>query len=325
MIMPNHPESPNRRVVALIYDGLCTFEFGITAEIFGLDRPEMGSDWYRFTTCSERTGLHRTNSGLAVEAERGLAALAEAGSIIIPGWSGAEASPTLRHALLTAHAGGARLISICSGAFLLADLGLLEERRATTHWRYAQRLRDAHPEVDVDPDVLYIDEGDVLTSAGSAAGIDLLLHVVRKDFGAEAANIVARRMVVAPQRNGGQAQFIDRPVPLNPRNQLAAVLDAVRGDPRRPWTTRMMAIAAAMSTRTFARRFGEATGSTPGQWLTEQRVALAREILETSSLSIDEVADRSGLGSAANLRLRFRAQVGITPTAYRSQFKRSAR
>jgi AraC family transcriptional regulator, transcriptional activator FtrA len=204
--MPNVPCKPSRLVAALIYDGLCEFEFGITAEVFGLERPEMGDDWYRFVTCSEESGPLSTNSGLRVEAERDLSALMEAGTIVIPGWrcDGSAPTPVLRAALLAARERGARLVTICSGAFLLAAIGLLAGRRATTHWRYAARLAAAHPDIEIDADVLYIDDGDILTSAGSAAGIDLLLHLVRKDFGPDAANSVARRMVVPPHRSGGK-------------------------------------------------------------------------------------------------------------------------
>lgn len=323
-IMPNSAEQPNRLVAAVIYDGLCAFEFGIAAEVFGLERPEMGEDWYRFVTCSEHPGPLSTNAGLRVEAERGLDALSEVGTIVIPGWrsDGAEPSPALRQALLAASERGSRFVTICSGAFLLASLGLLAGRRATTHWRYAERLRTAHTDVEVNADVLYVDDGDILTSAGSAAGIDLLLHLVRKDFGAHAANSVARRMVVAPHRSGGQAQFVERPVPDRPGNQLSAVLDAVRARPAQAWTVGQMARAAAMSERTFVRRFRDATGLAPGTWLTGQRLAAARDLLETGDLPIELVAAQSGMGSAANLRLRFRAQIGVSPTTYRERFRR---
>lgn len=322
--MPKPSSPPNPLVAALIYDGLCAFEFGIVAEVFGLDRPEMGEGWYQFVTCSEHRGLVSTNAGLRVEAERGLDVLAEAGTIVIPGWrsDGALPSPAMKDALLAARERSARFVTVCSGAFLLASVGLLSGRRATTHWRYAERLRTAHPGIEVDADVLYVDDGDILTSAGSAAGIDLLLHLVRKDYGADAANSVARRMVVAPHRSGGQAQFVERPVAQHQGSQLAAVLDAVRQTPSRAWSIPGMARLAAMSERTFIRRFREATGTSPGAWVNEQRVVAAREFLETTDLPMEAVADRTGLGSAANLRMTFRNQVGISPTAYRAQFQR---
>lgn len=320
-IMPNL-SAPNRLVVALAYNGLCAFEFGITAEVFGLHRPEMGDDWYRFETCAETPGKLATNAGLCIEVEHGLDTLAGAGTIIIPGWrsDGAVPSMRLKTALLDAHRSGTRIVSICSGAFLLASIGLLSGRRATTHWRYAEHLRRTYPEIEVDPDVLYVDAGDVLTSAGSAAGIDLLLHVIRKDFGSQAVNNVARRLVTAPHRAGGQAQFIERPVPPHAGDQLAKVLDAVRADPKANWTVSVMASLAAMSERSFARRFLASTGISPGAWVGVQRLAAARELLETTNLSVERIAEEVGLGSAANLRMQFRAETGLSPKGYRDLF-----
>lgn len=313
-------------VVALAYDGLCTFEFGIVAEVFGLARPEMGPDWYRFRVCTERPGRLTTNAGIAVEVDAGLEALAGAGTIVVPGWRTQDPapSPELCEALRAAHARGARLVTICSGAFLLAAVGLLDGRRATTHWRYADALNAAFPAVTVDADVLYAEDGTLFTSAGSAAGIDLLLHLVRQDYGPDAANSVARRMVVPAHRSGGQAQFVERPVPVHPHSQLATLLDRIRADLARAWTIAAMADAAVMSRRTFARRFQEATGTTPGAWLIAQRVEAARTLLETTTLPIERVAHASGLGSAANLRQHFGAQIGIAPNLYRKQFLRRA-
>ena len=324
--MPKSATGPNRLVAALIYDGLCAFEFGIVAEVFGLKRPELGDDWYRFVTCSEHPGPLSTNSGLRVEAERDLDALAEAGTIVIPGWhsDGSGPSPALRDALLDAHRRGARFVTICSGAFLLASIGLLDGRRATTHWRYAERLGAAHPDIQVDAAVLYVDDGDILTSAGSAAGIDLLLHLVRKDYGPKIANSVARRMVVAPHRSGGQAQFVELPVPRHHASQMATVLDAVRQHPARAWAIADLARMAATSERTFVRRFRDATGLSPGAWVIGQRVAVACELLETTDLSVEVIATNAGMGSAANLRLNLRGRLGISPTTYRGRFRRDS-
>jgi AraC family transcriptional activator FtrA len=321
-IVPNRPPFAIPLVVALVYDGLCVFEFGIVAEVFALPRPELGPNWYRFLVCAERPGMHTTNAGIGVHAEAGLEALEQAGTIVIPGWraDGSEPSPALRGALLAAHARGARLVTICSGAFLLASIGLLEGRRATTHWRYAERLQSAYPAVAVDADMLYAEDGTIFTSAGSAAGIDLLLHLVRTDFGPEAANSVARRMVVAAHRSGGQAQFVERPVPLRPESQLSSLLDRVRAAPARSWTVGEMAEAAVMSPRTFVRRFRDATGTSPGAWLTEQRLMLARDLLETTELSMDRIAEAAGIGTGTNLRLYFTSHVGIPPSVYRKQF-----
>lgn len=324
--MPKHSVSSNRLVVALTYEGLCAFEFGITAEVFGLPRPEMGDDWYRFAACAERPGRLATNAGLAVEVDKDLELLSEAGTIVIPGWrsEGEVPSDTLRSALLAAHARGARLVSICSGAFLLAATGLLNGRRATTHWRYAERLQMAYPAILVDADTLYAGDDRIFTSAGSAAGIDLLLHLVRLDFGPDAANSVARRMVVATHRSGGQAQFIERPVLAPSDSALGSLLDRLRSNPAEPWTIERMARTAAMSERTLARRFREETGESPLAWLTEQRLGLARDLLETTNLSMEHIADKAGMGSATNLRLHFTSSVGIPPNVYRKQFRRAA-
>src|SRR5437762_8455080 len=214
-----------RRVAALAYDGLGTFELGIVVEVFGLPRPEMGPRWYRFQVCALEPGPLRATGGLTVEAHADLSQLTRAGTIIIPGWNANRAPPAaLVAALRRAHHRGARLVSICSGVFVLAAAGLLDGRRATTHWRYVDALRLRYPQILVEPDVLYIDEGTILTSAGSAAGIDLCLHIVRRDFGAAVANEVARRLVVPPLREGGQAQFAVRPVPPDESTGLARVL-----------------------------------------------------------------------------------------------------
>ena len=205
----------NRLVVALAYDGLCTFEFGVAVEIFGLDRPEMGADWYRFRVAAADAGPMRAMGGIRVSVDGGLSLLERAGTIIVPGWRGADQpvpAPLVR-ALRRAHAKGARLLSFCSGVFVLAATGLLDGRRATTHWRYTERLAQAYPRIGVVADVLYVDEGSLLTAAGTAAGIDLSLHLIRRDWGTAAANSVARRLVVPPHRDGGQAQFIEAPVP----------------------------------------------------------------------------------------------------------------
>lgn len=323
--MPNTHLRPNRIVAALVYDDLCTFEFGITAEVFGLKRPEMGSDWYRFITCSERPGLLRAGGGIGVSAQHDLDRFADAGTIVIPGWriDPAPPSPGLVNALRKAYANGARLVTICSGVFLLAAVGLLTGRRVTTHWRYADLLQARHPDLKVDPDVLYVDGGDILTSAGSAAGVDLLLHIVRKDFGADAANSVARRLVMPPHRDGGQAQYIQRPVPPRADGKLAPLLDAIRTRPSEAWTIARMARESAMSERTFVRRFHEITGSSPGEWLLTIRTDAARYLLESDATDLDDVATLSGFGSLATLRHHFRRRVGVSPTSYRSRFART--
>ena len=309
-------------VVALAYDGLCTFEFGVAVELFGLPRPEMGEGWYRFATAAAEPGDLRGLGGVRIAADGGLELLSRASVIVAPGWRGADqpVPEPLVEALKVAHARGARLMSICSGVFVLAATGLLNGRRATTHWRYAETLRARHPAIEVLPDVLYVDEGDVLTSAGSAAGLDLGLHLIRRDFGPEAANTVARRLVVPPHRDGGQAQFIDRPVPsVHEASRLSPVLDRMRADLSGEHTIRALAAAAGMSQRTFLRRFEAATGQTPARLLLGERLSRARDLLETSSAGIEQVAAAVGLGAPA-LRHHFRRQFSTSPGAYRARF-----
>lgn len=325
--MPTPTQLRNRRVAALLYEGLCSFEFGIAAEVFALPRPEMGKDWYSFSTCAEapRRPL-RANGGLKVMAETGLVAMRRAGTVIIPGWRADRAppSPALRKALWAAHADGARLVTICSGVFLLAAAGLLKGRRVTTHWRYAAQLQAAYPDLRVEPDVLYVDDGDILTSAGSAAGVDLLLHIVRKDHGPKAANSVARRLVMPPHRDGDQAQYIERPVPLQAGGRLAPLLDAIRKRPAERWTVAKMAKTAAMSERTFVRRFLEMTGSSPGEWLCGVRTDAARELLEASRASLEDIATAVGFGSLGTLRHHFRTRLSTSPADYRRRFRATA-
>jgi AraC family transcriptional regulator, transcriptional activator FtrA len=317
----------NPLVVALVYDGFCAFEFSCAAEVFGLSRPEFGPDWYRFETCAAKGRGVRGQYGMRMRVAAGLSRLIAAGTIVIPGWEGVDVPVPLAvlDALREAHARGARLLSICSGAFVLAATGLLDGRRATTHWRYAEELRSRYPEVHVDPNVLYVDEGSVLTSAGSAAGLDLCLHLVRRDYGAAVANHVARRLVISPHRDGGQAQFLERPVegrgrPLSERQPLAALLDKIRRRLAEPLRIGELARLAAMSERTFMRRFRAATGLSPADWITRARVDRARELLESTMLPIDHIAERCGLGSPTTLRHHFRKKVGVSPASYRRRF-----
>lgn len=324
-ITPNLPPY-GPLVVALVYDGLCTFEFAIAVEIFGLARPEMGDKWYRFAACGVEPGPLCARGGLNVEVDGGMELLDQADIIIVPGWKGAGISiaPELIAALRTSHGRGARLVSICSGSFVLAATGLLDGRRAATHWRYAEALQAAFPAIEVDASVLYIDEGQVLTSAGSAAGIDLMLHIVRGEFGADAANSVARRLVVSPHRNGGQAQFVERPVPTTPRSGLAPLLDLIRAEPGRRWSVTQMAGIAKMSERSFLRRFAEATGTSPGNWIITVRVDEAKRLLETTDASVEQLAMAAGFGSPATLRHHFFRATGLSPRRFREAFGRKA-
>jgi AraC family transcriptional regulator, transcriptional activator FtrA len=317
----------NHRVVVLAYDRLCTFEFGIVVEMFGLPRPELDVDWYHFDVCSFDRGPLKATGGIMVQPTAGLRALQKAGTIVIPGWRDVDEAPphAIIEAIRAAHARGARLVTICSGVFVLAAAGLLDGKRVTTHWRYVERLRTRFPNVRVEPDVLYVDEGDILTSAGSAAGIDLCLHIVRRDYGAEIANQVARRLIVPPQRDGGQSQYVPAPVRAEPMTSLARVLEWAERRLSEPLTVEALAQRAAMSSRTFARRFREETGTTPHQWLTHQRLLAAQRRLETTAESVDEVAQAVGLQTAATLRLHFRRSLRTTPTVYRRRFSTNAR
>ena len=310
-------------VAAVVADGLSAFEFAVPCEVFGIDRSEaVGFPWYRFLVCAAQPTAVTVTAGFDIVAPYGLDALLEADTIVVPALDRRHPPEDLLEALRLAHSRGARLVSVCSGAFILAAAGLLDGRRATTHWMHASELARCYPKVKVDPSVLYIDDGDILTSAGTAAGIDLCLHIVRSDYGAEVANIVARRMVVPPHRDGGQAQFIDLPLPAHPPDDLFAEtlmwLEEHLGD---PVSVDELAHRSAMSPRTFARRFRATTGTTPHQWLLRQRVLLAQRLLETSDLSVDVVATQCGLGTAANLRLHFHRLARTSPSAYRRTFR----
>src|SRR5215469_10176475 len=284
-----------RNLAAMAYDGMGTFELGIVSEVFGLSRPELNVPWYEFRVFSlDRTPLRGTGR-IRVQAPHGMGVLRSAGTIVVPGWQVDEAPPeVLLRRLRAAHAAGARLVSICSGVFVLAATGLLNGKRATTHWRYAERLAARYPRIQVEADRLYVDEGSILTSAGSAAGIDLCLHIVRQDFGAEIANQVARRLVVPPHREGGQAQFIQEPVRKTAELGLAPVLRWLESNLDREVGVESLAQRAAMSPRTFARQFRRQTGTTPHQWLTHLRLLAAQRRLEKSTESMDEVAAAVG-------------------------------
>lgn len=316
--------SPHR-IVSLAYDGLCLFEFGIGYEVFGLPRPEIGPNWYSYEAAAAETGDMRTSAGLTFQADGGLELLERADTILLPGWRGAEqpVPSDLKCALQKAHQNGTRFLTICSGVFLLAEAGLLSGLKVTTHWRYEALLKERYPEVQVVPNVLYTDNGQILTSAGSAAGIDLCLHLVRKDFGPKAANTVAKRLVVPPHRDGGQAQFIDRTVPvLHEAGRLSAVFEHLYRNLCKDHSINELAARAGMSRRTFLRRFEEATGTSPARWLIAQRLNLAKDLLEETSLPLEELAHQSGFGTAATMRHHFHKHLQTTPAAYRTHFRR---
>jgi AraC family transcriptional regulator, transcriptional activator FtrA len=312
----------NNKVMVLIYDGLCAFEYACATEVFAMPRPEVGLPWYQFQTCAQSSSWLQSQYGLKVKADTGLESLEQAGTIIIPGWKAISAPvpQPIVDALLCAYKNGARLVSICSGVVVIAATGLLNGKRATTHWRYADDLQKLHPKIIVDPTVLYVDEGRLLTSAGSAAGLDLCLHLVRRDFGPKIANQVARRLVVPPHRDGGQAQFVERPIPAQTRDGLSALMDSVQKNLSSNWPISELANRAAMSERTLIRRFKASTGLAPVEWLAGIRVDRARELLETSKQSVDLIATSVGLGTASTLRHHFRKRLGTSPAAYRSRF-----
>ncbi|WP_218044473.1 transcriptional regulator FtrA [Kiloniella litopenaei] len=311
----------NHLVAAVVYDGLCTFEYGMVVEAFGLDRPEF-DDWYDFTTCSADSGPCRAIGGLQVTAEKGLEVLEKADTIVVPGWRSVHERPpeALLEAIWAAYYRGARIVSICSGVFVLAAAGILRNQKVTTHWRYADLLAETYPDLHVDPNVLFIDEGRIMTSAGSAAGLDLCLNIIRNDFGPAVANKVAKRLVLPAQRDGGQAQFIDRP---QVRRELAMddLLAWIRKHLHTPLRVEELARRAHMSLRTFIRRFKEATGLPPAKWMIQERLALACTCLEETAMSVEEIASHCGFGLADTLRHHFRDQMGISPTRYRQNYQ----
>ncbi|MDL4816027.1 GlxA family transcriptional regulator [Actinomadura opuntiae] len=311
------------RVVALVRPPQSTFELGCAAQVFGVERRGLPTR-YAFSVCTERPGPVATLAGYDMLVTEGLAALDEAHTVIVPGWLPTEEppSPAVVQALRRAHSRGTRLVSICSGAFALAHAGLLDDRRATTHWAQADEFAERFPHVHLDPDVLYVDHGDVATSAGAGAGFDLCLHLVRKDQGARYAAHIARTMVMPPHREGGQLQY----TPLRPAHiddTLAPLLEWVTAHLDEPLTLETMASHAGVSSRTLTRRFTDQLGISPGQWLLSQRIAAAQDLLETSDLPLDAIARRVGLSSATNLRRRFLNALSTTPGAYRRTFRPS--
>ena len=310
-------------VAILAYDRLGTFEFGCAVELFALPRPELEVDWYSYAVCAVEPGPLRAMGHIVIHAPYTLDELARADTIVVPGWRDAAETPPapLLQALRAAHARGARICSICSGVFVLAHAGLLSGKRAATHWRYVARLAAEFPDIAVDAAALYVDEGQVITSAGSAAGLDMLLHLVRRDYGAQVANRVAQRLVMSPHREGGQAQFIPRPMPTAQPGRIAQLLDWLQENLRMAHTVESMAAHINMSRRTLQRQFQQTTGLAPNEWLVQARVALAKELLERHpGMDIDDIADLAGFGSPESLRRHFRLQGLPTPARYRRQF-----
>ncbi|MFE9337356.1 helix-turn-helix domain-containing protein [Streptomyces sp. NPDC007063] len=303
-----------------VTDGMLHFELSVAYEVFGTDLPAAAGCWYHL-------GVHGRGpvrfGAFRLEPDRGLDRLPEADTVIVPGWADVDVEPPadLVDAVRAAHEAGARVASLCTGAFVLAAAGLLDGRRATTHWAHTEALAARHPRVEVDPDVLYVDNGTVLTSAGKAAAMDLCLHLVRLDHGSALANTVARRLVVPPHRAGGQAQFVTAPVPEQDTHPLSELLPWVTERLDQPLTVEDLARRANLSTRQLGRHFRTATGTTPLQWLLTQRIRRAQELLETSAYSIDAVAAATGMGTATTLRRHFNRAVGVPPDTYRRTFR----
>lgn len=313
---------PSPLVVALAYDRLCTFEFACAVELFSLERPELDVDWYRFAVCAAEPGKLRAAGGITIEAPYTLRLLDKADVIVIPGWRDVDElpSPQLIKKIQNAYARGARFCTICSGVFVLAATGILDGKSVTTHWRYADKLAKRYPSIKVDADALYVDAGQVITSAGSAAGLDMLLYLIRKDYGVKIANQVAQRLVIAPHREGGQAQYIPRPIAQDERGRLSQLLDWIRQHPAREHKLADLAQRAAMSERTLQRQFLALTGYSPYEWIIRERVAIAKELLESSDSSVSHILELTGFGSEETFRRQFKRVAATSPIAYRKQF-----
>ncbi|PRH76296.1 AraC family transcriptional regulator [Streptomyces solincola] len=325
--MDEYPGPRPHRVVVLALAGLLPFELGIPHRIFGRAVDADGRALYETVTCGLAKGPVRTDADFDVCVAHGPEALGTADTVVVPAsyrlgpvYEEGRLSPELAAALAHLRP-GARLVSICTGGYVLAAAGFLDGRPATTHWASAEHFQRLFPAVRVDPDVLFVDDGDVLTSAGVAAGIDLCLHIVRRDHGAAIANSVARRTVVPPHRDGGQAQFVDRPVPDERLATTASARAWALDRLHEPLRLRDLAAQEAMSVRTFTRRFREEVGVSPGQWLTRQRVERARHLLESTALPVDQVARDAGFGTAQSMRAHLLAVLGVPPTAYRRAFR----
>lgn len=312
------------RIAVVAYERISPFHLACPCLVFGEDRRELGAARFEVTVCAAEPGPLRTAAGFSIATPHGLAALRHAQVVIVPSWRDVREVPAapLLAALRAAHRRGAIVVGLCLGAFVLAEAGLLNGRRATTHWHWAREFARRFPEVALDPSVLYVDEGDVVTSAGTAASLDCCVHLLRRWCGAEVANRVARRLVMSPHRRGGQAQFVEQALPTSTLDvRLQDLLDWLLIHLGEPHRLDALAGRVAMSRRTFTRHFQKVTGSTVVQWLTHQRLALASRLLETTDRSIESVATEAGFGSAVSLRPHFAARFGVSPVAYRRQFR----
>ncbi|KVD64831.1 helix-turn-helix domain-containing protein [Burkholderia ubonensis] len=326
--MPAVPAVSSPTVVAAIaFDGISPFHLSVPSVVFGKERDAADTPAFDFRVCSADRGPLATTGGFTISAPLGLDALDDAQIVIVPSWRDPDETPpaVLLDAVRAAAERGALLVGLCLGAYVLAAAGLLDDRPATTHWAWADDFARRFPRVRLDPDVLYVDDGNLMTSAGTAAGLDCCLHVVRRRFGADAANRIARRLVIPPHRQGGQAQYVPQPVAAHPRDaRLAGLLDWVRAHLDAPHGVDSLAARALMSRRTFTRHFRQATGTTVIAWLQAERLARAQHLLETTGQSIDAIAQAAGYGSSVSLRQHFASALGTSPSAYRREFRGTA-
>ena len=315
------------RVAIPVLNGTPLFEIGVVGEVFGMPRPDLLTRPYAVQVCAVGQGPVRTQGAeITIAAEAGLDQVRRADTVVVPALAAydAEVPPELVDALQEASRRGARIAAVCTGAFVLAAAGLLDGRRATTHWMHAEALANRFPAIEVDPGVLYVVDGFVATSAGTAAGLDLCLELVRQDQGTSVAAEIARRLVIPPHRQGGQAQYVSTPLPHVPGSALAPLLDWARSRLDRALTLGLLAREAGVTTRTLTRRFAAELGVPPLQWLTSERVRRAQQLLENTDLSVEQIAEQCGLGTAANLRIHFVRQAGVNPSAYRTAFSHRA-
>lgn len=312
-------------IAIVAFEGISPFHLSVPCIVFGDDLLKLGVPRYRLLICGEAIGPVATMSGFRIEVEHDLTSLAKADTVIVPAWRDPDERPSevLLHALKAAHARGARVVGLCLGTFVLAEAGLLNGRTVSTHWAWADEFKRSHPCVTLDQNALYIDDGDILTSAGTAAALDCCLHILRRDHGAEIANRVARRLVVAPHRHGGQAQYIEKPLPTSgDQDQIGAAITWAIEHLEEPLCLDQLAARAGMSLRSFTRHFRKKTGTTFTQWLLNHRLAAAQRLLETGSCSIDNVAEMAGFGSTVSLRQHFSRTFSISPASYRRQFQK---